>query len=216
MPIRELIACIKPAPPTLVKDIASNLQYRDFLTVGLLLRKMNIQTKTGVVTEIKDNWIYIQEGDVMVGRIQIFNNWSPGMVADPSTVWIGLEYFLNDTDDLWNMQDEDLINFGAQEMAKIGMIIKEDVLDGCVRRMPKAYPTYAGSYESIDTVKEYIDTVDNLYLIGRNGMHRYNNQDHSMLTAMLAVEDIIGGGGGKKALWDVNAQQQYHETKTES
>lgn len=215
MPIKHLINMTQPPPPAPVMDVANGLFYRDFLTVGLLLRKLHVQ-EGGVktVTDVPDNWIYVQEGGVRVGRIQIFNNWSPYMVADrKNTIWIGLEYFVNEGGDLWNMADADLIKLGISEMETIGFCKKEDLLDACVLRMPKAYPAYWGSYDNLDIVRDYTNTIPNLYLIGRNGMHRYNNQDHSMLTAMMAVDNIVAGKTDKMNLWEVNLDMVYHESK---
>ncbi|MBI2636344.1 hypothetical protein HYW84_03405 [Candidatus Peregrinibacteria bacterium] len=161
-----------------------------------------------------DNWIYIQEGGVRVGRVQIFNNWSPYMVFDrKNTVWIGLEYFVNEGGDLWVTPDSALIDLGIREMEQIGFLRREDLLDATVLRMPKAYPAYWGSYDQLPAVREYVDRVPNLFLLGRNGMHRYNNQDHSMLTAMTAVDNIVEGRIDKANLWDINLEMSYHEEK---
>jgi protoporphyrinogen oxidase len=215
MPIKHLIGMTTPHPPARVVEVAEGLQYRDFLTVGLLLRKLHVQEwKREPQERVPDNWIYIQEGDVRVGRVQIFNNWSPYLVADrKNTVWIGLEYFVNEGGDLWIKPDEDLIALGVREMQKIGFLRGEDVLDACVLRMPKAYPAYYGSYDQLHVVREYVNTIPNLFLVGRNGMHRYNNQDHSMLTAMMAVDNIIAGRMDKSNLWDVNLEMVYHEER---
>ena len=215
MPIKHLIGMVRPYPPSTVVEVAEGLQYRDFLTVGLLLSKLHVQEKgKQPATHVPDNWIYIQEGDVRVGRVQVFNNWSPYMVADQeSTVWIGLEYFVNEGGDLWVKSDKDLVDMGIAEMEKIGFLKKQDVLDGCVLRMPKAYPAYIGSYEQLPAVQEYLNGIENLFAVGRNGMHRYNNQDHSMLTAMMAVDLIAAGKTDKKELWDVNLEMVYHEEK---
>ncbi len=215
MPIKHLVGMMTPHPPSLVTEVAEGLSYRDFLTVGLLLKKLHVQEKgKAPAAFVPDNWIYIQEGDVRVGRIQLFNNWSPYMVADrKNTMWIGLEYFVNEGGDLWVMPDDELITLGKREMEKIGFIKGEDVLDACVLRMPKAYPAYIGSYDQLKVVEEFVNTIPNLYLIGRNGMHRYNNQDHSMLTAMIAVDNIIEGRTDKSNLWDVNLDMVYHEEK---
>ncbi|NOS67844.1 MAG: NAD(P)/FAD-dependent oxidoreductase [Candidatus Peribacteraceae bacterium] len=215
MPIKHLIGMMTPRVPDSVVEVAEGLQYRDFLTVGLLLRKLHVQEKgKNPATNVPDNWIYIQEGGVRVGRVQIFNNWSPYMVKDwKNTVWIGLEYFVNEGGDLWIQPDQDLIALGTKEMEKIGFLKKEDVLDACVLRMPKAYPAYWGSYEQLHVVRDYVNTIPNLYLVGRNGMHRYNNQDHSMLTAMMAVDNIVEGKTDKSNLWDVNVEMAYHEEK---
>lgn len=215
MPIKHLIGMMTPHPPSTVVEVAEGLQYRDFLTVGLLLKELHVEEKgKAFAKSVPDNWIYVQEGDVRVGRIQIFNNWSPYMVADrKKTVWIGLEYFVNEGGDLWVMPDQQVIQLGISEMEKIGFIRKEDVIDACVLRMPKAYPAYIGSFDQLDVVRAYVDAVPNLFLIGRNGMHRYNNQDHSMLTAMMAVDNILEGRTDKSNLWDVNLEMAYHEEK---
>jgi protoporphyrinogen oxidase len=206
MPVQELIEDARPIAPPKVLQIARGLMYRDFITVGLLIHKL----KHGM---IKDNWIYIQERDVKIGRLQIFNNWSPYLVKDPNTVWIGLEYFCNEGDSLWNKSDADFIRFAIEELTEIGIIEKQDVLDGTIVRVKKAYPAYFGSYKDFDVVKTFADSLENLFLIGRNGMHKYNNQDHSMLTAMAAVENIVGGKKTKENIWAVNAEQDYHESK---
>lgn len=214
MPIKQLANIILPPLPKEVLTIANNLQYRDFLTVGLLLKKLHIKEKgKQPVKNVLDNWIYIQEGNVKVGRVQIFNNWSPYLVADKDTVWIGLEYFVNETDDFWSYPDEKIISFGISEMEKINFINAADVLDACVLRMPKAYPAYFGSYNQLNVIKDYVNKIPNLFLIGRNGMHRYNNQDHSMLTAMCAVDNIISGINDKSNIWDINLEMEYHEEK---
>ncbi|HLZ14433.1 MAG TPA: NAD(P)/FAD-dependent oxidoreductase [Candidatus Saccharimonadales bacterium] len=217
MPIKDLIAGFEGDPvPSKVQKVARGLMYRDFITVGLLLRKLKIKNQTDIPTlrnVVPDNWIYIQERDVRVGRLQIFNNWSPYLVRDPKTVWVGMEYFVNEGDDLWTKPDKDMQAFGVKELAHIGIIDPKDVLDGVVIRMKKTYPAYFGTYDQIDVIKKYVNKFDNLFLIGRNGMHRYNNQDHSMLTAMLAVENIVNGVKTKDNLWDVNAEDEYHESK---
>lgn len=214
MPVRELVALLKPADEQVVQ-IAEGLPYRDFVTVGLLLRKMtlprNRQTRTSPNGMPPDNWIYIQEPDVKIGRLQVFNNWSPSMVADPDTVWLGLEYFCQEGDDLWSMPDRDFLDFAARELAHIGMIDRRDVLDGTVVRVRKAYPAYFGEYARFERVRAYLDQFANLYAVGRNGMHRYNNQDHSMLAASLAVTSIMSSGAGKANIWSINADAEYHE-----
>jgi protoporphyrinogen oxidase len=212
MPINELVSSFSGLEvPVSVQEVAKNLPFRDFMTVGLLLSKLRVTENDGSL--IKDNWIYIQEPDVEVGRLQIFNNWSPYLVADPKTVWVGLEYFVAENDWLWNMPDEEMANFGISELAKIGIIFPEDVLDHTVIRVKKTYPAYFGSYNQFDLVREFVDKIENLFLIGRNGMHRYNNQDHSMLTAMVAAQNIINGNPNKDNIWDVNVEQEYHEEK---
>ncbi len=218
MPIKHLFGMMHPRPDARVIEVAEGLQYRDFLTVGLLLKKLHVEEKgKKPQMDVPDNWIYIQEGGVRVGRVQIFNNWSPYMVTDrKNTIWIGLEYFVNEGGDLWVMEDKKLIELGISEMEKIAMIKREDVLDGCVLRMPKAYPAYIGSYTQLPVVREYVEKIPNLFLIGRNGMHRYNNQDHSMLTAMFAVDNIVSGRTDKSNLWEVNLDDEYHEEKKAS
>jgi len=150
---------------------------------------------------------------VQVGRLQIFNNWSPWMVADPTKVWIGLEYFCNDTDALWKMSNEEIQAFAVAELEKIGMVQRSDVLDGHVVRVPKTYPAYFGTYDRFPVLQKFTDQFENLYLVGRNGMHKYNNQDHSMLTAMESVDNIVRGTQGKDNIWSINTEQEYHEEK---
>lgn len=215
MPVRHLITMMHPRPSDRICEVADGLIYRDFMTVGLLLKKLHVKERgKDAASEVPDNWIYIQEGGVDVGRVQIFNNWSPYLVVDrENTTWIGLEYFVNEGDRLWVKNDEDMIEQGIAEMEKIAFIKREDVLDACVLRMPKAYPAYFGSYDQLNVVKEYTLQFPNLFLVGRNGMHRYNNQDHSMLTAMTAVDNIIEGRTDHSNIWEVNAEQVYHEEK---
>ena len=212
MPVKELIGNMEPAPPPAVCEVAHGLVYRDFITVGLLVSRLKLK-ESGAHTGklIRDNWIYVQEPDVLVGRLQIFNNWSPYMVADPDKVWLGLEYFCNEGDGLWCKSDEDLLALGRAELDKISIIDRNDVEDGTVIRMEKTYPAYFGSYNRFDEVRTFVDGIENLFLIGRNGMHRYNNQDHSMLTAMVAVDNILAGETGKANLWQINTEQEYHE-----
>jgi protoporphyrinogen oxidase len=216
MPVRELIAYLDPADSQ-VSAIADRLPYRDFMTAGLLLRRMKptgdnrrYPSTNGMPP---DNWIYIQEPDVRLGRVQVFNNWSPAMVADPDTIWLGLEYFCREGDDLWSMRDDEFIDFAAAELEKIGMINRRDVLDGTLVRVPKAYPAYFGAYGEFGKLREFLQRYSNLYPIGRNGMHRYNNQDHSMLAASAAVTSIINSGEGKSDIWQINADDEYHEEK---
>ena len=214
MPIKELMRALDAAVPANVLEVSDGLIYRDFITVGLLLTKLKISDQTPAGARLlADNWIYIQEPDVQVGRMQIFNNWSPHLVANPENVWIGLEYFCNDTDPIWSLPDAEMIELAKQEIAKIGIIETGDVLDGCVIRVPKTYPAYFGTYERFEEIKTYVNGFDNLFLVGRNGMHKYNNQDHSMLTAMTAVDNIIEGRVDKKNLWDLNTEMEYHESK---
>ncbi|MBU1137534.1 MAG: NAD(P)/FAD-dependent oxidoreductase [Proteobacteria bacterium] len=207
MPVKELIQTMFPAPPDKVKKVADGLVYRDFMTVGVLLRKMKIVNETTIPTMnniVPDTWIYIQERDIKIGRIQIFNNWSPYMVENPDTVWIGLEYFCTEGDALWNQTDAELSSFAINELAELDIIEKEDVLDSTIVRMKKAYPAYFGTYDDFHIIRGYTDTIENLFLIGRNGMHKYNNTDHSMLTAMIAVENIMNGTTAKENIWQAD------------
>jgi protoporphyrinogen oxidase len=216
MPIKNLVEAMGSSVPENVKRVSSGLMYRDFITVGLLLNKLKIKNRTGIQTLndlVPDNWIYIQERDVKIGRLQIFNNWSPYMVNDPNTVWIGLEYFCNEGDPLWEMQDDAFIQFAIDELCKIDIIEKQEVIDHTIIRMPKAYPAYFGTYNELSVVRAFTDSIENLFLVGRNGMHKYNNQDHSMLTAITAVENIIHGVKEKDNLWSINTEEDYHEEK---
>jgi len=214
LPVRDLTAMLEPEDRQVVR-IAAGLPYRDFMTAGLLLRRMKLKRngtdRGGANGMPPDNWIYIQEPDVKIGRLQVFNNWSPALVADPGTIWLGLEYFCREGDALWSMDDGRFLDFAASELEKIGMIDRRDVLDGTVVRVPKAYPAYFGEYGQFGAVREYLERFANLYPVGRNGMHRYNNQDHSMLAANGAVNAILNSGEGKSAIWQINAEEEYHE-----
>lgn len=216
--VQELIRKMGTVVPAEVKDVAERLVYRDFMTVGVLLDKLKLKsrkmnTTVGEHGVVPDNWIYVQENDVKVGRLQIFNNWSPYLVADRSKAWIGMEYFVNEGDELWSMDDEAFCAFAEGELEKIGVIDRADVKEHVVFRIQKAYPAYFGSYNEFDTIRDWVDTIPNLYLVGRNGMHRYNNMDHSMLSAMEAVKCITSGVKQKAAIWGVNTEKEYHETK---
>ncbi|MEO6803891.1 MAG: FAD-dependent oxidoreductase [Granulicella sp.] len=214
MPMRELVSAMASEPfqvPINVREVAEGLQYRDFITVGLLCDRLKVHEPDGGL--LKDTWIYVQEPDVVLGRLQIFNNWSPYLVSDPTKVWIGLEYFCYDTDDLWKMEDEELKEFAIAEVAKIGILDADAVSDGHVVRVPKTYPAYFGTYDRFDELREFTDSFENLFLVGRNGMHKYNNQDHSMLTAMTVVDGLVVGKVDKAALWGINTEQEYHEEK---
>lgn len=213
MPVKNLFKAFQFEVPQAAMQVAEGLEYRDFFTVGLLVNRLFIKQNGKVKTRIDDNWIYVQEPDVQLGRLQIFNNWSPHMVENEQNVWLGLEYFCYETDAIWKQSDEALIKFGAEELEKIGIIQQEDVIEGVVIRMPKTYPAYFGSYQNFNQIIEYTDQFPNLFLIGRNGMHKYNNQDHSMLTAMTAVDNIINNRKDKSNIWAVNTEQEYHETK---
>jgi protoporphyrinogen oxidase len=216
MPVKDLVNGMQTEIPNNVNTVANGLIYRDFITVGLLLNKLKIKNNTKFQTHnnlIPDCWIYIQEKDVKLGRLQIFNNWSPFMVKNKDHVWMGLEYFCNEGDELWSKSDDEFYQFAIDELAKIDVIEKEDVIDGLVIRMPKTYPAYFGTYDEFDVVRNYLDQFENLFLIGRNGMHKYNNQDHSMLTAMAAVDNIANNIKTKENIWNINTEQEYHESK---
>ena len=215
MPVKDLVACLDPPPPVAVREIAARLPYRDFIVVGLVVRKTAIGAapSPGRTAVPPDTWMYIQEPDVRIGRLQVFNNWSPALVADPDTVWLGCEYFCAEGDDLWSHSDAGLLALAKGELQQIGLVYAADVLDGIVVRVPKAYPAYVGAYEQFDVVRAWLDAIPNLFLVGRNGMHKYNNQDHSMLTAKAAVEAIAAGRSDKAALWAINVDDDYLEEK---
>lgn len=208
MPVRELVAGMGDVVPDDVKSIAAGLQYRDFVNVGVLLNQL--------VLPLADNWLYIQDRDVKVGRVQVYNNWGPYMVKDPDTTWIGMEYFCNKEDDFWALDDLHIKCIAIDELEKIGLATREDVLDLTVRRMEKTYPAYFGAYAQFDSIRAYVDRFENLFLVGRNGMHKYNNTDHSMLTAMTAVDNICEGITTKTNIWEINTEQEYHEVKKEA
>ena len=222
MPVKELVAAmdgVKVPVPAEVKRVAEGLVYRDFITVGLLLDKLLIKnpakpgTPESKLKFVADNWIYVQESDVKLGRIQIFNNWSPYLVADPEKVWIGLEYFATEGDDMWRMPDADFIKFAIAELDKIDVARPEAVRDSVVFHIKKAYPAYFGTYGEFDKIRKFVDPVENMFLMGRNGMHKYNNMDHSMLAAMEVVKCIRENSTDKTALWNVNSEEEYHEGK---
>jgi protoporphyrinogen oxidase len=199
MPIRDLIAAIDPAPPQNVVA-AKQLRYRDFLTVGLIVGKPNV---------FNDNWVYIHSPQVKVGRIQNYKNWSAEMVPDPSHTSLGLEYFVQQGDELWNANDQSLIELATRECAALGFIDESDVLDGIVIRAPKAYPVYDSNFkQNLGRIRNYLGNIGNLQLIGRNGQHRYNNQDHSMMTAIYAARNVFGSDFD---VWEVNLEGDYHE-----
>ena len=223
MAIKDLVASLTSKQvPTDIQKVASGLVYRDFITVGILVPKLKIVNKTKLKTLaniVPDCWIYIQEKDVKVGRLQIFNNWSPYMVKDPyHTVWVGLEYFVNVGDPLWEMSKESFIQLAIDELVKIGIITSAtDVMDSVQVKVDKAYPAYFGTYDQFEQVKTFLDNIENLYCIGRNGQHRYNNMDHSMMTAIVAVESMKDPlKVPKSSIWKVNTEKEYHETKKSS
>jgi protoporphyrinogen oxidase len=200
MPIRELIGRLDPEPPAYVRQALNDFNYRDFLTVALMVRGKDL---------FPDNWIYVHDPNVRVGRVQNYNNWSPEMVPDPETTCLGLEYFCFEGDGLWKTPDEELIALGRKELAQLGLIDPQYVFDGTVLRIEKAYPVYDRSYrQGLASIRRFLETVPNLQLVGRNGMHRYNNQDHSMLTAILAARNILGA---RYDLWQVNVDADYQE-----
>lgn len=216
--VKELVKMMGDAAPQRVQDVANQLVYRDFMTVGLLLNKLKLtspgmNTTVGEHGIVPDNWIYVQESDVKVGRLQLFNNWSPYLSGDRGKAWIGMEYFVNEGDELWCMEDESFCKFAEDELVKIGVIDRADVVDHTVFRIQKAYPAYLGSYKEFHVIRAWTDSIPNLFLIGRNGMHRYNNMDHSMLSAMQAVENIASGNTEKDNIWEVNTEKEYHESK---
>ena len=215
MPVKDLIAGMPEAPED-VAAIAHGLPYRDFVTVGLLVDRLSLKNETKIATLgniVPDCWIYVQDVGVKLGRIQIFNNWSPYLVRDPEhTVWIGLEYFCNEGDDFWTMSAKDTVKFAYKELRQMGVLEKGvKVMDAHRERVKKAYPAYFDTYALMDRVIEYLNEYDNLYCIGRNGQHRYNNMDHSMATAFEAVDNIISGRTDKSNVWNVNTEQEYHE-----
>ena len=216
MPVKDLVLNMNDVPKD-IRHIAKNLPYRDFVTVGLLVKKLNLKNETKIKTInniVPDCWIYIQEDKVKLGRIQIFNNWSPYMVKDiNNTVWIGLEYFCNENDGFWNLYEKECANFSIKELVSMGIISKDDVIDFHREKVKKAYPAYFDSYKDIDKVIKYLNTMDNLYCIGRNGQHRYNNMDHSMMTAIETVKNIESGDTDKSNIWNVNIEGVYHEKK---
>jgi protoporphyrinogen oxidase len=202
MPLRELCECMTPAIPEAVLQAARGLRYRDFLTVALIVNRAQV---------FPDHWIYIHDPGVKLGRIQNFKNWSPDMVPDAEKTCLGLEYFCFEGDGLWSLPDEELIALGTRELAQLGLCRQAEIEGGAVTRMPKAYPVYDSMYQArLEIVREFLSTIDNLQVVGRNGMHRYNNQDHSMWTAMLAVQNILGAEP-RHDLWAVNAEPEYHE-----
>ena len=217
MPIKDLFNAFDTEVPINIYEAATQLPYRDFITVGLLLKKLNLQNKTKIKTVnniIPDCWIYMQEPDLKIGRLQIFNNWSPYLVEDfENKIWIGLEYFCSENDKYWNMSEQEFIDMAIEELIKINMIKKEDVLDATQIKIKKAYPAYFGTYNEMSSIQDYLNNIENLYCIGRNGQHRYNNMDHSMLTSIESVNLIKENNKDKSILWKVNTEKEYHEVK---
>ena len=218
MPIKDLINSIDGKVPSKIKKIANGLPYRDFVTVGLLVDKLKLKNETNIKTLnniVPDCWIYVQETGVKLGRIQVFNNWSPYMVKNPDkTVWIGLEYFCNENDDFWNLSDKDMKKLAIDELLSMDVIeSKDNVLDYHREKVKKAYPAYFDTYSEMDSLVAYLNKYDNLYCVGRNGQHRYNNMDHSMVTSFETVNNIINGVKTRDNIWNVNTEKEYHEEK---
>lgn len=219
MPVKDLVGGMNAVPDDISK-IAAGLPYRDFITAGMLVDRLSIKNTTKMKTLgniVPDCWIYVQDTGVSMGRIQIFNNWSPYLLSDPQhTVWMGLEYFCAEGDDMWNMSDGDFAAMASSELVKMGIIDSaDDVKDYHVEHVKKAYPAYFDTYAEMDKVIEYLDGFENLYCIGRNGQHRYNNMDHSMMTAFETADNILSGKKTKENIWNVNTEKEYHETKAE-
>ena len=219
MPVKDLVNGLDSAGDD-IRKLADGLPYRDFVTVGLLVNKLKLKNETNMRTLgniVPDCWIYVQDKGVKLGRIQIFNNWSPYMVKDPvETVWIGLEYFCAEGDKFWNMTDEQCVKFAVKELCKMGVISKDDVLDFHRERVKKAYPAYFDTYKHFDKIQACLDSYENLWCVGRNGQHRYNNMDHSMMTAIQAAEQIKNGTNDKSLIWNVNTEKEYHEQKSDN
>ena len=219
MPVRDLVGGMNDVPADAAR-IAAGLPYRDYMTLGVLVPKINLVNKTSIRTVnniVPDCWVYVQDRNVKLGRFQIYNNWSPYMIKDlEHTVWIGLEYFVNEGDEYWNMTEEEFAKIGVSEMIKLGLIDSPDVvLDVHMEKVKKAYPAYFDTYDEMDRLVDYLSSIENLYCVGRNGQHRYNNIDHSMVTSFEAVKNILTGSKDKKNIWSVNTEQEYHETSNE-
>ena len=219
MPVKDLVGGMNDVPADAAR-IAAGLPYRDYMTLGVLVPKINLVNKTNIRTVnniVPDCWVYVQDRNVKLGRFQIYNNWSPYMIKDlEHTVWIGLEYFVNEGDEYWNMTEEEFAKIGVSEMIKLGLIDSPDVvLDVHMEKVKKAYPAYFDTYDEIDRLVDYLSSIENLYCVGRNGQHRYNNIDHSMVTSFEAVKNILTGSKDKKNIWSVNTEQEYHETSNE-
>ena len=207
--------------PAEASRIAAGLPYRDYMTLGVLVPKINLVNKTNIKTVgniVPDCWVYVQDRTVKLGRFQIYNNWSPYMIKDlENTVWIGLEYFVNEGDEFWNMTEEEFSKIGIEEMIKLGLIDSADVvIDTHMEKVKKAYPAYFDTYDEIDTLVDYLKSIDNLYCVGRNGQHRYNNIDHSMVTSFETVKNILSGQKDKTNIWSVNTEKEYHEESTQN
>ena len=215
MPVKDLINSMNDVPKK-ISNLANGLPYRDFVTIGVLVPSLNLKNETNIKTihnSVPDNWIYVQDTTLNMGRIQIFNNWSPYMVKDPiNTIWIGLEYFCSEGDSFWNKSDKQLKKLAKKELETMG-IYEGEILDSKVIKVKKAYPAYFDTYSEIDKIKKYINKIDNLYCIGRNGTHSYNNMDHSILSGMICAKMIKENDHNLKKLWNINIDKSYHETK---
>ena len=219
MPIKDLVAGMNDVPADPAR-IAAGLPYRDYMTVGVLIPHLNLENKTDIRTIgniVPDNWVYVHDRSVQMGRFQVYNNWSPYLVKDlEHTIWMGLEYFCNEGDHMWSMTDDEFAKMAIGEMVTLKLIDSSaDVLDYHVERVKKAYPAYFDTYEEMDSLVDYLNSIDNLYCVGRNGQHRYNNIDHSMCTSFEAVKDIISGTRDRSNVWSVNTEKEYHEEKQE-
>ena len=215
MPIKDLVHGMNDVPEE-IRKIAEGLPYRDYMTVGVLIPRLKLENKTKTKTIgniVPDNWVYVHDRNVQMGRFQIYNNWSPYMVKDlEHTVWMGLEYFCNEGDEMWSMTDQSFGEMAIREMVQLGLIDREnEVIDFHVERVKKAYPAYFDTYAQIDDLRAYLNTIENLYCVGRNGQHRYNNIDHSMCTSFETVKNILSGTKSKDNIWSVNTEQEYHE-----
>lgn len=220
MPVKDLVTGMNDVPAQF-REIAEGLPYRDYMTVGVLIPHLNLknETKTKTIGNIvPDNWVYVHDRNVKMGRFQIYNNWSPYMVKDiEHSIWIGLEYFCNEGDSMWSMTDADFAQMAINEMVTMGLIdSKDEVMDFHVERVKKAYPAYFDTYEHMDELRDYLNTIPNLFCVGRNGQHRYNNIDHSMCTSFETVKNILSGTTDKDNIWNVNTEKEYHEEKQEN
>ena len=216
MPVKDLVAGMNDVPAEPAR-IAAGLPYRDYMTLGVLVPKLNLENKTKIKTIgniVPDNWVYVQDRTVKMGRFQIYNNWSPYLVKDlEHTVWVGLEYFCFEGDNMWNMTEDEFAKMAIDEMVTLNLISDaSEVMDYHMERVKKAYPAYFDTYEEMDKLVEYLNTIDNLYCVGRNGQHRYNNIDHSMCTSFETVKNIISGSTDRSNIWNVNTEKEYHET----
>ena len=219
MPVKDLVSGMNDVPEQYA-DIAKGLPYRDYMTVGVLVPGLKLKNETKIKTVgniVPDNWVYVHDRKVQMGRFQIYNNWSPYMVKELGKhVWVGLEYFCNEGDGMWSMTDEDFAKMAMGEMVTMGLIDSVDqVIDSHVERVKKAYPAYFDTYEHMEELREYLNSIDNLYCVGRNGQHRYNNIDHSMCTSFETVKNILSGESCKDNIWNVNTEKEYHEQKQE-